>query len=112
MIGENHPKTGNVDYLPPRSLGSYASVLAAMLSGGHITLANAAAEKHARQLATVHKDLKITPEELLKVTNWLDTNCQYYGSYWGRRNLRYADQPDFRPTATFDQARARDAATP
>ena len=27
VIGENHPKTGNVDYLPARSLGSHASVL-------------------------------------------------------------------------------------
>ena len=112
VIGENHPKTGNVEYLPPRSLGSSASVLVAMLSGGHVTLADPAQEKRARQLAVVHKDLKLVPEELLKVTNWIDTNCQYYGSYWGRRNLRYADQPDFRPTSTFDQARARDAGTP
>ena len=21
------------------------------------------------------------------MTNWVDTNCQYYGTYWGRENL-------------------------
>ena len=108
VIGENHPKTGNVEYLPARSLGSHASVLVAMLSDGHVTLASPEQEKRARQLAIVHRSLKLVPEELLRVTNWVDTNCQYYGSYWGRRNLRYADLPDFRPTSTFEQARDRD----
>ena len=108
VIGENHPKTGNIEYLPARSLGSHASVLVAMLGNGHVTLANPEQEKRARQLAIVHKELKLAPEELLRVTNWIDTNCQYYGSYWGRRNLRYADLPDFRPTSTFEQARDRD----
>ena len=42
IIGENHPKTGNVDYLPAKSLGSHASVLVAMLSGGKVHLSNPA----------------------------------------------------------------------
>jgi hypothetical protein len=42
----------------------------------------------------------------VKITTWVDTNCQYYGSYWGRRNLDYANLPDFRPVPTFDQARS------
>ena len=32
IIGENHPKTGNVHYLPSRSLGSHNSLLVAMLA--------------------------------------------------------------------------------
>jgi hypothetical protein len=51
-------------------------------------------------MALRHKDINLKSEELLKITNWVDTNCQYYGSWWGRRNLRYKDHPDFRPAPT------------
>jgi len=101
VIGENHPKTGNVHYLPARSLGSHASVLVAMLAPGKVQLADAKQAARAKQLAEVHARVKLTPEELLKITNWVDTNCQFYGAYWGRRHLKYQDLPDFRPTPTF-----------
>jgi hypothetical protein len=104
IIGENHPKTGNVEYLPARSLGSHASILVAMLSKGKVKLADPKKAERAAKLAEVHKDINLTPEELLKVTNWVDTNCQYYGSYWGRRNLEYKGMPDFRPLQTFEMA--------
>jgi hypothetical protein len=103
-IGENHPKNANVCYLPPRSLGSYTSVLATMLARGKIRLANPPAQARVERLQKLHEKIEITPAELLKVTNWLDTNCQFYGAYWGRRNLRYRGMPDFRPVYSFDQA--------
>lgn len=103
-IGENHPKDGNVAYLQPKSLGSYTSVLAAMLSKGKIRLADPQAQARVERLQQVHEKIVLAPAELLKVTNWLDTNCQFYGSYWGRRNLRYRGDPDFRPVSTFEQA--------
>jgi hypothetical protein len=106
VIGENHPKTGNVEYLPARSLGSHASVLVAMLSKGTVQLRDPAQAERARKLAETHKDIKLTNEELLRVTNWVDTNGQYYGTYWGRRNLKYKDLPDFRPAPTFEMARS------
>ena len=106
VIGENHPKTGNVDYLPARSLGSHASVLVAMLSPGNVQLADPMQAQRAKTLAEVHREIKLRPEELLRVTNWVDTNCQYYGTYWGRKNLRYQDHPNFRPLLTFEQAAA------
>ncbi len=105
VIGENHPKTGNVHYLPAKSLGSHASVLVAMLSPGMVQLADPTQAERARKLAETHKDIRLTLEERVKITNWVDTNCQYYGSYWGRRNLKYATLPDYRPVPTFDQAR-------
>ncbi len=138
VIGENHPKTGNVHYLPARSLGSHASVLAAMLRPGSVqrtvgpkrgtgtlhlesvsdtrhdirepvpvfgqTLSDPAQAERAAKLAVVHREIRLRPEELLKITNWIDTNCQYYGSYWGRRNLKYTDHPNFRPQPTFETA--------
>ncbi|MDR1497983.1 MAG: hypothetical protein LBS59_06205 [Puniceicoccales bacterium] len=96
VIGENHPKPGNIHYLPAKSLGSYASVLVAMLSPD-IKLADPAAQARAARLAKVHAKIKLKPEELLKVTNWVDTNAQYYGSYYGSRALRWKSiRPDFR----------------
>jgi hypothetical protein len=106
VIGENHPKTGNVEYLPAKSLGSHASVLVAMLAPGMVQLADPKQAERANKLAEVHKDLRLSLAERVKITTWVDTNCQYYGSYWGRRNLEYADHPDFRPVPTFEQARS------
>ncbi len=107
VIGENHPKTGNVHYLPPKSLGSHASVLVAMLARGAVRLADPEQEARARRLAEVHRDVKLAPEELLKVTNWVDTNAQFYGTYFGRKNLAHKTHPAFRPVPTFDMAISR-----
>ena len=103
-IGENHPKTGNVDYLEARSLGSHASLLVAILSKGKVQLADQRLAELAVRLGEVHKKVNLSQEELIRVTNWVDTNAQYYGMYWGRKNLRYKDHPDFRPTPSFERA--------
>ena len=85
VIGENHPKAGNIHYLPAKSLGSHASKLIAHLKKGH-------------------QDIKLTQAEWVRLTTWVDSNGQFYGSYYGRRNLRYKDHPNFRPEPTFAQA--------
>jgi hypothetical protein len=87
LIGENHPKAGNNHYLPPYSLGSHASQL-------------------TRYLEADHYHVRLTREERIRVTTWIDSNGQYYGSYFGRKNLRYADHPNFRPRLTFEQSHA------
>jgi len=112
IVAENVPKTGNVAYLPAKSLGSHTSVLVAMLSKGKVTLADPKKAERAAKLADVHKDIKLEPEELLKITNWIDTNCQYYGSYWGRKNLKYKDHPQFRPYPTFEMATSMTSPVP
>ena len=104
VIGENHPKTDNVHYLPARSLGSHASVLAYMLSKGKTQLRDPKQLKRAKALLEKHKEINLSREELLRVTNWIDTNGQYYGSYWGARNLQFKSRPDFRMTVTFEEA--------
>ena len=85
LIGENHPKWENVHYVPPYTLGSHASKLIKILLDGH-------------------EDIKLTKEEMVKLTTWVDSNGQYYGSYYGRRNLQYKDHPNFRPKPTFNTA--------
>ena len=103
-IGENHPKTGNVHYMPARSFGSHNSILVAMLAPGKVKLKDPGQAEMAAKLSEKHKALKIRPEDLLKITNWVDTNAQYYGMYWGRKNLQYKDHPNFRPRPTFERA--------
>lgn len=73
-----------------------------MLSKGKVKLADPKKSERAAKLAEVHKDLKLVPAELLKITNWGDTNGQYYGTYWGRKNLKYKDHPQFRIYPTFE----------
>ncbi|MDP6523091.1 MAG: hypothetical protein QGI24_08060 [Kiritimatiellia bacterium] len=103
-IGENHPKTGNVHYMPARSFGSHNSILVAMLAPGWVKLKDPKQAEMAAKLAKEHKKLKLKPEELLKITNWVDTNAQYYGMYWGRKNMQHKDHPNFRPKPTFERA--------
>lgn len=89
-IGELTPKTGNIDYLPPYSLGAAVSPLVKQLKAGH-------------------HGVKLTREEWVKLTTWADANVQYYGSYYGKRNLAFKGDPDFRPNPTFEDAISRTA---
>ncbi len=104
IIGENHPKAGNVHYLPAKSLGSHNSLLVAMLSKGKVKLKDPIMTGRAAELAEKHKDVKMSPAEFLKITNWVDTNGQYYGMYWGRKQLQHKDHPNFRPVPTWESA--------
>ena len=112
FIGENYPKTGNVHYLPTRSLGAHNSVLAAMLAPEKITLKDAREAKRATDYAREHKDIVLSREELLKITTWIDTNGQFYGMYWGRKNLQHKDHPNFRPVPTFEWAASQSSFVP
>ena len=85
IIGENHPKAGNNHYVPPRSLGTYASKLWDFLGPEHY-------------------NVTLSPQERIRMTTWMDSNGQYYGSYYGRKNLQYKDHPNFRPILTFEQS--------
>jgi hypothetical protein len=85
IIGENHPKTGNIAPVPPRTLGSHASKLIARLREGKCCDA-------------------LTGEDFIKIATWVDANAQYYGSYFGRRNIKYQSFPDYRPVPDFTAA--------
>jgi len=87
IIGENHPKAGNNHYLPPYSLGTYASKL-------------------WKYLDKSHYGVELTPGERVAVTTWIDSNGQYYGSYFGRKNIMYREEANFRPVLSFEQSHA------
>ena len=75
----------NVEAVPPYTHGSHASKLVKLLRDGHY-------------------DAKLSQEEWVKLVTWIDCGAPYYGSYYGRRNLRYLGQPDFRPVPTVESA--------
>jgi hypothetical protein len=99
----NPPETSK--YLPAYSLYGNNAVLLKMF-GVPITLTGqfASQANKASSLATRHADVKLTSGELQTISEWLDTNLQYYGHYWGRRNIKYQSHANFRPKVTFEQA--------
>ena len=111
-VGENYPKTGNVKSVAPMTLGSHSSLLVAIHAPGKVHLKDPAAAARAKELADKHKDVKLTQAELIKITTWVDTNAQFYGSYWGRRNSKYKGHKNYRPLTTFAQAISIDAPLP
>jgi len=82
VFHENQPKTGEAAPIPPYTLGSHASKLITLLREGH-------------------EDVELSREEFIRLVTWIDANSPYYGSYFGRRNLKYRDHPDFRPLPTI-----------
>ena len=40
---------------------------------------------------------KVTREEFIRIVTWIDANAPYYGTHEGKKNLRWKDEPDFRP---------------
>jgi hypothetical protein len=103
----NPPETSM--YLPAYTLYGNQAVLLKML-GVPVTLSGqwASYETKAASLAVSHASIALTASELMTISEWLDTNIQYYGHYWGRRNIKYQSHPNFRPKVTFEQAIGRD----
>jgi hypothetical protein len=92
----------NGAYLPPRSLGCPASTLMAMLSE----------PKHAKNAKQDHSQM-LSARELMLLSRWVDTNYQFYGSYFGRQHPQWLgrdphvpayDPADFRRKASFAEA--------
>jgi hypothetical protein len=79
MIRENYPKAGNNHYLPPYTLGSHASKLVKRIT-------DPASSCY----------VKMPQEDRIRLTTWIDSNGQYYGTYFGKKNLQYKDDPEFR----------------
>jgi hypothetical protein len=92
----------NGAYLPPMTLGSPNSTIITMLTQ----------REHPKNSQNDHSKL-LTEMELMILSRWIDSNYQYYGSYFGRHHTQWinadpknpAYQPaDFRRKATFEEA--------
>jgi hypothetical protein len=78
---------GGSPYAPPKTIGSHASRFIMALREGK-----------------QHKDLNLPLEDFARLATWVDASGVYYGSYWGRRRLKYRNHPNFRPIPTFTEA--------
>ncbi|MHC4638350.1 MAG: HzsA-related protein [Planctomycetota bacterium] len=76
---------GGSEAVPPKTIGSHNSKLITKIRAGH-------------------KGVKLSREEFIRLVTWVDASAQYYGSYYGRRNIKHKDHPNFRPTHSFEQA--------
>ena len=79
----------NGGYLPPKSLGSYKSGLVSII--------------RTTDSKDPHYQL-LSKAELLKIVRWVDSNYQFYGTYYGRHHAAHANVPDFRRAPTFQEA--------
>jgi len=92
----------NGAYLPPKNLGCAKSPMIDILSdSGHPKNAE---EDHSRMLSEA---------ELMILCRWVDTNYQFYGSYFGRHHPHWQnpdpgkpsyERADFRRRPTFEEA--------
>jgi cytochrome c553 len=92
----------NGSYLPPRQLGCPASPLVALLTDAG----------HPKNVAADHSRM-LTASELMRLNRWVDTNYQFYGTYYGRQHGHWVNPDpgdaaylpaDFRRRPTFEEA--------
>ncbi len=96
-----------IHYIPPYSMGALSSPLAVMLSGGSFKLKSPTQQTYAKKLTAAHPHIKLDKKDLLKITNWLDVNCPFHPSYWGRLNAEFKNHANFRPDIQFEDALRR-----
>ncbi|MHB8954295.1 MAG: HzsA-related protein [Pirellulaceae bacterium] len=75
----------HAEAVPPYTYGAHRSRLIDVLRNGHY-------------------EVQLDRAEFIRLVTWIDSGAPYYGSYFGRRNLQYRGQPDFRPVPTLSSA--------
>lgn len=100
---------GFVEYTHSYHFGAYSSVLAAIFGNfePHFVAFEANAGRMAdrvKKLREQHRDVKLSPDEFVRIVNWLDSSCQYHPSYWGMKHVAHAPSPYFRPAVSFREA--------
>lgn len=97
----------NGSSLSPKQIGSYKSGLMAILNDAD----------HPKNAKTNHADM-LTPNELMILNRWVDSNYQFYGCYYGRQHPQWQkpdprkpdyNPKDFRRKATFEEAVSKNA---
>jgi hypothetical protein len=51
-----------------------------------------------------HSGVELSQEEMIRIATWIDSNAQYYGTYFGKKNIKYRQDEDFRPVPTITSA--------
>ena len=72
------PRDAFIPAEPPLTFGSHRSRLIEKVRAGH-------------------QDVRLDRDEFIRLVTWIDANAPYYGTYEGKRNIRWKGDPDFRP---------------
>ncbi len=82
------PRDMLIPAIPPLSIGSHRSKMIEMIrrEGGPC-------------------NVQLSREEFIRLVTWIDSNAPYYGIYEGKRNLKWKNDPDFRPDPATVQCR-------
>ncbi len=92
----------NGAFLPPKSLGCYQSSMIDLLTNS----------THPKNAQDDHSGM-LTENELMILSRWVDSNYQFYGTYYGRHHMHWANPdpaiPAYEPTdlrrkPTFEEA--------
>ena len=51
-----------------------------------------------------HSGVELSQEEMIRIATWIDSNAQYYGTYFGKKNINYRHDDDFRSVPTITSA--------
>jgi hypothetical protein len=49
-----------------------------------------------------HSGVGLSREEMIRIATWIDSNAPYYGTYFGKKNIKYRHDKDFRPVPTIN----------
>ena len=72
------PRDAFIPAEPPLTFGSHRSKLVEVLRRGRC-------------------EAKLSREEFIRLVTWIDANAPYYGTYEGKKNLKWKGDPQFRP---------------
>ena len=72
------PRSAYIPAEPPLTFGSHRS-------------------KMIEQIQSPPCKTNMSKEEFIRLVTWIDANAPYYGIYEGKRNVKWKDDPDFRP---------------
>ena len=88
---ENLSKKNLVSYLHTCGFGSsHVPAEPPLTFGSH----------RSKMVERIRKDpckANITREEFIRIVTWIDANAPYYGTHEGKKNLKWKDDPEFRP---------------
>jgi hypothetical protein len=72
------PRGSFVQAAPPLTFGSHKSKVVEVIRKGHY-------------------GVKLEREEFARLVSWIDANAPYYGTYAGRRNVKWKGTAEYRP---------------
>lgn len=97
-----------MQYLPPYTFCSPTSTLIGLLSQGRTKMRDSTLQQYVDELTVSHKDVYLSEAEFIRLVTWIDVNCPFHPSYWGRFNAKFEDHPNYRPEVTCQEAQMRD----